>query len=199
VSLAHFDQRASDSDLRMHDGTVRRSVNSRFLCPECALQKIDHPVGTAWMQVWRHASKPLGDIFFPLMRGDPPVVARQVFHTRFAIAIRLVNWLRNRGGARLQRALVNRVRVIDVEVKGGRHNFATPPAATTNHYHGITDPNLAVNTSPGASSAVKLIGTECVFHKVDQPGRFIDNQISSNGMNAFTNLIDWCRCALSCR
>src|SRR6266536_2204402 len=98
------------------------------------------------MQINSHAAKAFGDMRTRQAPGDVPLVAGEIFHARYALAM-VLNWIVNRCGASLQRALVNLIHIVHVKVERGRSWSTMPSLATTDHHHRVTDSKLGMEAA----------------------------------------------------
>src|SRR6185503_14768191 len=108
----------------------------------------------------------LGPVPGGSMSGNVPVIAGEVYYPCLSVTIKLIHWPVERGRASLQRALIDGVCVLHIEMNPGGSRTVFEHLAPTDHNHRVVNPYFGVNPAGRSYSAVKLFRAKCSFHKV---------------------------------
>jgi hypothetical protein len=164
-----------------------------FLRGERLLQEVNGLLGCFGMQLDRDRQQAFRDVlawaaFF--VGADVPVIAVGVADRGVAIAVGLVGGGAEAGGSGFDCALVGGVDVGNIDVESRGRRGSTPGSAAADHEDGLANANLAVNAAGAAGGAEVLLRAEYVLDEVDQFGRFVDDEIGSDGAETRTDWVD---------
>src|SRR5262245_64415806 len=115
-----------------------------------------------------------------LVRRDLPQIAPCIPYRSAPVPVRQVERVFNRCGARVERASIGRVDVVDVDIKKRRHRFAE--ARFADHDHRVADANLRRAIALDVTS-----GVERLPQKPDQTSGTLNNEARRNRMPARGN------------
>ena len=76
-------------------------------------------------------------------------------------------------------------------MQGGRHGSSLEVATAADHEHGITDTDFEVITTTAANRAMSLFGGEGVLNKVEEAERVGNDDVGSDGAEAFGDSAHW--------
>ena len=121
------------------------------------------------------------------VRCDPPAIARGVDHAGIAVSVELISWFHDRRRAGIDRALVGRVRVDDVEVEG-RHDRREFLLRLAHHDDRVADLRLRVHHAAVAvQRPLHLDRVECGGEEVEQLGQSFTDEIGGDGVVSIGN------------
>src|SRR5438445_7480829 len=108
------------------DDPVGSRRTAQFFGVESSLQEGDHRFGAQRMQIRLHIRSAFPLVVALASGGDIPEVAGAVFYCRRTLTIGLIDRPVNRRRACLQRALVNRIAIANVNVESPQVRITSP-------------------------------------------------------------------------
>src|SRR5271165_2320929 len=124
------------------------------------------------------------------VRSEPPLVALRVFDSTGSVSIRLVRGFSNRLSACRERALVNGINVLDIQVEHGR---SRRPLITrlTDHDHRVADTHFGVHHAAlVVAMAIFFLCAERLFQKINLRFCIRHRQVRRDGVIAIRNWFD---------